>query len=199
MTAMRIAFRLVIALVGCPAACATVPVGRPPSVGEIATINGEAARGRGLAVEPPLVVASGAGCGSISSSCDDIGSVTFALSATDDRTPVATMGFRITASGSRSLEGLYPLDMDVRLFDGKMAVRWLDGATDDQESLDFDLEVRAIDLAGNVSPEPAIVRVRQDPGGCRIGRGSAANGDSLGTVALALAALAMAVRRRRPA
>jgi len=67
MTAMRIAFRLVIALVGCPAACATVPVGRPPSVGEIATINGEAARGRGLAVEPPLVVESGAGCGSISS------------------------------------------------------------------------------------------------------------------------------------
>jgi len=142
--------------------------------------------------------ASHTGCGgSIASSCDDLGSVTFALSATDDRTPAATMGFRVTARGPGSFEGVFPLDMDVRLFDGKMVVRWIDGATDNQESLDFDLEVRAIDLAGNVSAEPAIVRVRQDPGGCRIGRGSAVSRDSVGTLALALAALTMALRRRR--
>ena len=89
--------------------------------------------------------------------------------------------------------------MDVRLFDGTMWVRWLDGATDDQDSLDFDLEVRAIDLAGNVSAEAAIVKVRQDTGGCSMGRGSTQSGDGPGVIAFGLAALVGAVRRRRPA
>jgi len=54
--AVRLVSPLMIALVACPAACATVPAGRPPSAVEIEAINHEAARGRGLAVEPPLVV-----------------------------------------------------------------------------------------------------------------------------------------------
>lgn len=152
----------------------------------------------------PITISRGhgpsrSGCGSMASSCDDLGAVTFSLSATDDRTSAAMMGFRITASRPESVEGLFPLDMDVRPYDGKMTVRWVDGATDDQESLDFDLEVRAIDLAGNVSAEGAIVRVRQDPGGCRIGRGATAGDDSVGVVVFAFAALTTAVRRRRPA
>lgn len=56
MPGVRLAFPLLISFVVGPAACVTVPVGRPPSAPEIARINGEGARGRGLAVEPPLVV-----------------------------------------------------------------------------------------------------------------------------------------------
>jgi len=55
-TAVRLAYPIIIALVACSAACATVPAGRPPSAAEIQTINDQAARGRGLVVEPPLVV-----------------------------------------------------------------------------------------------------------------------------------------------
>lgn len=156
----------------------------------------------GTPVVGPISITRGhgparSGCSSTASSCDDIGAITFTLSATDDRTPAEKMGFRLTARRPATLEGFFPVGMDVRLFEGLMAVRWLDGATNDQESLDFELEVRAIDLAGNVSTEPAIIKVHQDTGGCSFGRGSTQSGDRPGVVVFGLAALLMVVRRRR--
>lgn len=156
----------------------------------------------GTPVVGPVKIARGrgpqrAGCGESASSCDDIGSIEFALSASDDRTAASMMGFRIVVARGNAPSSLFPLSMDVRPSGGTMWVRWADGATDDQESLDFDLEVRAIDLAGNVSAEGAVVKVRQDVGGCSIGGGSTQTDDGMGIVALGMLATWAVGRRRR--
>jgi hypothetical protein len=136
------------------------------------------------------------GCQASGSSCDDIGAIAFVLSATDDRTPETAMGYRVTVSRGKAPPDLFPSGVDVRASSGQLWFHWLDGASDDQEGLDFDLDVRAVDLAGHVSADSSTVTIRQDTGGCSVGRGSRSTGDGLGVVVVGIGAWAMTRRRR---
>ena len=136
------------------------------------------------------------GCRLSGSSCDDVGSIGVVVSATDDRTPASAIGYRVTVSRGKAPRDLYPSGIDVRASGDQLWFHWLDGASDDQESLDFDLEVRAVDLAGNVSADFATVAIRQDTGGCSVARGSRRAGGGLGVAGIGFAAWAL-IRRRR--
>jgi hypothetical protein len=109
------------------------------------------------------------GCSSTASSCDDIGSIAFSHPATDDRTPSDRIGYRFqVVSGKLPFGFALPSQPVVMLIsDGRMWLHWLDGATDEQESLDFTLSIVAVDAAGNESP-PQMLRIRDDQGGCRV-------------------------------
>lgn len=73
-------------------------------------------------------------------------------------------------------------------------IHWDDGATNDQEAIDFTLNVVAIDAAGNES-EPRTMKVSDDPGfGCMVARQS----PSRHRIAfVTVAALLFVTRRRR--
>jgi hypothetical protein len=142
------------------------------------------------------------GCGMSASSCDDMGTVIFAVSATDDRTATNALGYRITFVRGVMPPGLQLPQGDVLSgTDGTFTLFWTDGASDEQEELDFALEVRAVDRGGNVSATGTRVEV-QSPGsgGCRVSRGGA-HGLPSSTGALLLALLARItcrLRRRAP-
>lgn len=107
-----------------------------------------------------------AGCGQSTTSCDDLGSVQIGVAATDDQTPAARIGYRL-----RVVKGSAPRDLvpqqAIEAVSGVLFLAWLDGATDDQEGLDFTLEVVAVDGAGNESA-PQSVRVQDGGGGCAL-------------------------------
>ena len=149
---------------------------------------------------PPLDVpritrgkaAERSGCGYSQSSCDDLGGVAIAVRATDDQTPPAQIGYRMTLAGGSLPSGL-SLPGAVKASGDVVGLTWVDGATDDQEPIDFTLRVVAIDLAGNESA-PQMVRVSDGAGGCAVAPARAAHG---GPAFVAVAALLLAARRRR--
>jgi hypothetical protein len=158
----------------------------PPVVAGRLQVN--IARGRGPA----------RGCGGSASgtSCDELGRITLTVSASDDRSPATAMGFRLALLGGRLPVGLLLPAQAVRARgDGTLLLAWTDGAQDEQEPIDFSLELRAVDAAGNTSA-PALIGVHDgdDDGGCALAR-------SPRTPALLLAApltlAALALRRRR--
>jgi len=139
------------------------------------------------------------GCGGdvTATSCDDIGSIHLAVSATDDRTTAPEMGYRLSlASGSLPPNMILPTQ-DIRLSgaDG-LVLHWIDGATDDQETVNFELRIFSVDRAGNASATGTVVRVRSEgDGGCGIAR--APRGEPGGSLLfIAVAAIAWALRRR---
>lgn len=120
----------------------------------------------------------GAGCSG--DSCDDIGGVTFAFEPpSDDRTQAADFGYR-----ARLVEGSPPTDHWALFFESavlsdyyyndpsrapiaRLYLSWPDGRSNEQEALQFALELIPLDQAGNEGP-PTLVRVA-DPfrvGGC---------------------------------
>jgi hypothetical protein len=134
------------------------------------------------------------GCGSAASSCDDLGEIAFHAQATDDTTPAAKIGYLFTLEAGSLPPGL-ALPGAVEPFAGGLAFGWIDGATDDQEPIDFTVRVVALDLAGNESA-PQMVRVTDgsgSSGGCAFARPRA---PSRGLAFAALAALLLAARRR---
>lgn len=107
------------------------------------------------------------GCGWAASSCDDIGSVTVRTGAVDDMTPTNRIAYRLTLVAGSPPTGLdLPSHAAVYSADG-FVLHWVDGATGDQEDIDFTLQVVAVDLAGNESA-PQTARIRDVRGGCRI-------------------------------
>jgi hypothetical protein len=112
-------------------------------------------------------------------------------------TPVDRIGYRFTlVAGAFPAGFTLPSETIVLLVSaGEMWLHWEDGATDDQESIDFTLQIIAVDAAGNESA-PQTLRIRDDQGGCRIaaGRGSPGPG---GAVFVLCALLAAALRPRR--
>ncbi len=137
------------------------------------------------------------GCGTSGSSCDDVGVITLHLGeATDDRTPDASLGYRVeVVSGKAPSDPSWPTAA-VRAHEGRVLYfHWNDGGDDDQEPIDLTFRIRAVDLAGNEGP-PLDVRIR-DAGssedGCRTARGGV---DLSWAVALAL--LGALRRSRRP-
>jgi hypothetical protein len=138
------------------------------------------------------------GCGTAVSSCDDLGWIAVRASATDDQTPAASLGYRVElASGSLPSGLTLPADAVRGDEGGLLSFGWIDGNSDDQESLSFSLAVRAVDLAGNVGP-PAYVPI-DDPGsGCSmLARRPFASGWSTTVVILLAAYLLRRCRRYR--
>ena len=134
------------------------------------------------------------GCGQGSSSCDDLGVITIAARATDDVTPPTRIGYRLTLAAGSTPAGLQLPSSPVEFAGGGgVALAWLDGATDDQEPINFTLQVVAIDLAGNESA-PQTVRIRDDSGhACAVARGHRGWG---ALAAAAVAAMFLRVRNR---
>ncbi len=149
---------------------------------------GEVAVGRGQGPEP-------AGCfSSVSTSCDDAGLISIAVSAADDVSAAEDIGYRVEL-----VEGDLPESFTLstaiwRARDGHLSLRWNDDATDDQEPFDVTLSIVAVDEGGNES-QPVEIDV-SDPGSTEAG-GCDGSGGHLGAGAAILAMLAM--RRRRPA
>lgn len=154
----------------------------PPSApGSVATAL--VARGQGP---------TGGPCSQSATSCDDVGRIVLRVApAEDDRTPAASLGYLVTLASGTLPSGLSLRSEPVRLLGDEVVLVWIDGATDDQEAFDFELDVAAVDLAGHVGP-PVRVRVR-DPGG-----GACAGSSGEGPLGLALALIALiALRARR--
>jgi hypothetical protein len=139
----------------------------------------------------------------MSSSCDDIGFLDLTLASSDDVSAPEHLGFVITlVEGgqlpdglSLSTEGMVP----VRTDDGVLTISWGDGDVDEQDAFAFEVDIAAMDEAGNLG-DPLRLAIAHDgmaeaggaedegAGGCASAPGGA------GAVAL-LAALA--IRRRR--
>ncbi|HEU5162847.1 MAG TPA: hypothetical protein VFV54_06870 [Thermoanaerobaculia bacterium] len=103
--------------------------------------------------------------GSVSlTSCDDIGSIVLALKSVplDDRTPADKLGYRIVLVDGELPKGAsLPTNATRDLTpENELTFFWSDGATDEQDPIDFALAVVAVDLAGNESEPSAPVRVR---------------------------------------
>lgn len=135
------------------------------------------------------------------SSCVGSGAIRIVLSApADDRTPGAEMGYVFEVTGGTLPTNLSLPETPVRATsDGGISFLF----SDDDQSIDVTLSVRAMDLGGNLGA-PATVRVTH-PGkvGCVGGPGNDAGGCSagaragLGAAAMVLLALAITLHRRK--
>jgi hypothetical protein len=134
------------------------------------------------------------GCSQTASSCDDLGMIILQVSATDDQTETASLGYRIElVSGSLPSDLSLPETAVRPATSEGLLLYWGDGNTDEQEALDFTLSIRAVDLAGNEGP-PTAVEVRDlGSGGCSVARSSQLG--SPGTVAAVVFVIAGLLRR----
>lgn len=134
------------------------------------------------------------GCGMCSNACNALGSIMITIiEAEDDRTPFEQMGFRLELLDGEWPEEMYLEDYDIRIEQESIYLHWNDGAKDDQESIDFTLGIRSLDLAGNASAQAAELRITH-PGrsGCSTG------GFGLGPGALFLLLMVLVSRAGRP-
>jgi len=125
-----------------------------------------------------------------------MGSLSIRGAATDDVSPPSGMGYRFTVVAGALPPGFTLPERPSKIYveDGELWLGWDDGATDDQEDIDFTLSVVAIDGAGNESA-PQTVRVSDHPGlGCAIARRQSGR-DAL--ACLVVAAVILATRRKR--
>jgi len=123
-------------------------------------------------------------------SCSGVGTFSFSGTATDDRTPVGRVGFVVSV-----VEGELPALSRGAPFSPvrgegapHMDVVYVFG--NDDRAYDFVLEVRAIDLNGNVGPPTLVPFSRGTASGCATGRPH-------GTLALVGLVLLVSLRRRR--
>jgi hypothetical protein len=142
-------------------------------------------------------VRDSSGCGESASSCDDLGRISLTVSATDDQTAAASLGFQVELVAGNLPAGLTLPTGAVLLLGQYLFLHWIDGASDDQEAISFSLAIRAVDLAGNVGP-PVTVQV-SDPGsgGCSVAARRV--GWSWPASVLAVLLAARLLRRRRSA
>ena len=126
--------------------------------------------------------------------CDGNGSIDFTTPATDDVTAPTSIGYRFTLEAGSLPQGFTLPTEALEPSGDTIYLLWADGATDDQDSLDFTLRVVAIDLAGNESA-PQSVRVFDDRGGCAVAR--AGSGHPVQGWIVLMLLVAVAVRRRQ--
>jgi hypothetical protein len=147
------------------------------------------------------------GCSGSSSSCDDIGVIQIEPKATDDMTPTEKIGFRVTLADGTLPAGLtLPADaIDLPAGYPFVGLTWVDGATNNQDPLDFTLSIVAVDLAGNESAAQTVV-VHDDGGGsggsasCQLSAarsGGSGHTPASAAICLTVFALLMAACRRR--
>lgn len=125
----------------------------PVRVGEVAIT-----RGRGP---------ESTGCGKeMSTSCDDLGTVTIELDVDDPDSPADEVGYVIEVVRGTPPDGL-GLDVGpLRPMDGhegSLTFTWIDEPTDEQEPLDLEVTIRAIDVDGHVGPVSEPIAIT-DPG-----------------------------------
>jgi hypothetical protein len=135
----------------------------------------------------------GGGCGDPASSCDGkYADVALEIVSTDDRAPMSRLGYvvRVIAGGDppRALRppaasGETPLGIEAP---GSVAF----GFDYEDDAFDFELEVRVIDLNGNIS-EPTVVRVIEDDSA------ACSTSPRFPSWTVVLGALALVLRRRR--
>jgi len=131
----------------------------PPEA--LAEMDVEVRRGRGP---------EQSGCGGHSStSLDDLGWVLLTFAAPgDDRTPAEKMGYMVALTAGEPPEGMHFPSEPWRAFSHEegaaLQLSWVDGASDDQESVDFTVTVTPMDLAGNQGPA-FEVRIREGGSG----------------------------------
>lgn len=131
------------------------------------------------------------GCGGAVSSCDGSGEVGIQLLPTaDDRSQPDEIGYILELAGG-TLPANMSLPVEPVRTDGSGTI-WL-LFSDDAQSFDFQLSIRAIDLAGNESAAIDIDVVSQESAGCSTvpGRGQRT------TWVLLIAALLLGSRARR--
>jgi MYXO-CTERM domain-containing protein len=143
---------------------------------------------------------SGGSC--VTSSCDDIGTLSLALSSSDDVSAADAIGFELTLVEGGTLPDGLELSttgmVAVRTDEsGVLLLTWIDDAEDDQEAFSFEVDIAAIDEAGNVSDATRLSVEHAGTSGGGLGCNSAP-GVSGGALALAgLAGLALGRRRTR--
>ena len=102
-------------------------------------------------------------------SCDGMGTLAIAGVATDDVSPATGIGYRFSVVAGALPPGfsLPAGPTQITISSDQIWLNWDDGRTSDQESIDFTLQLVAIDRAGNESA-PQTVRVTDDTGGCAV-------------------------------
>lgn len=141
----------------------------------------------------------GGDCNGLSDSCDDIGVITLTFEpAADEDSPRSDVGYRVDV-----VDGKAPFpESDIAeprpgFDDGARSIiwfRWADGASDDQEPLDFSLTLTPVDRDGNFGPTSAPIHIRDGGGGCGCRLGARRG---LGGLVLASTGLVALVLRRR--
>ena len=126
----------------------------------------------------------------VRTSLDDLGSIGLIISPpADDRTPVDKMGYRLKHLKGEMPAGLLP-DYDVRPSENEIYLCWVDGASNDQEPLDFLISVSAVDLGGNLGLPTSVHVTHPGSTGC----GTVGGGFSQPGLVVYLLLLVMATR-----
>lgn len=108
----------------------------------------------------------GTGCHEPShGNCDEIGRIRIKVPVSDDQTPVAECGFRLTLVSGRLPDSVQLPTHDVRAFDGEIPLQWFDPGG--EGSLSFVVSVAPIDAAANLG-ETVNLTVSSGDGGCSI-------------------------------
>ncbi len=93
------------------------------------------------------------------SSCSAVTGIRIEVAATDDTTPSGALGFRLrVVTGTPRLATIDELDYDRRA--GTLGLN----ASGNDQDLDFELGISAIDASGNVGPEATVHIVDEAPG-----------------------------------
>lgn len=97
-----------------------------------------------------------------STSCDDIGTIAMILKPpTDDRTAADKLGYEVRIVAGQAPNGIVRLEPRLAR-DGRLFLRWVDGAHDNQEPIDFSIVIVAVDAAGRRGAPSAAIRIH-DP------------------------------------
>lgn len=109
-----------------------------------------------------------ASCSQSATSCDDIGTLALQVAAEDDQSPPDKLGYQLELTGGQLPSRLSLPTGAVRAPSGIINLHWIDGASDDQETIAFALAVRAVDLAGNLGPAQTVLIHDPGSGGCSL-------------------------------
>lgn len=91
------------------------------------------------------------GCGG--AACSDRSNIVFlSVDATDDRAPSARLGYQLTVVAGQVPSGMIIPTTAVGAIDGDLRL-WF---PNDTKAIAFDLEIRAVDLNGNVGPATVV-------------------------------------------
>ena len=166
--------------------------------------NGEHQRDAAYAsdtVAPSAVTAAAAvhrsaddsGCGGVSGgTCGDLASISITVAATDDAAPVDKLGYQLRVVSGELPAGLTIPTTPVISYAGDELYFYFNYG--DRSGFVVDLEIRAVDLNGNLGPPSVITIGEPGDSGCQAG-GRPGGAATLGGVLLAL--LAVFARRRR--
>lgn len=175
--------------------------GPPREEHEITGVPGGAAPARveDVTVAVQRGTARAGGCfGQTSTSCDDIGTVGFYFRPpTDADSPPEDLGYaiRVVRGDARDIvvEGTFKARVDGD--EAALEFSWVDGATDEQESISFTVQIQAVDADGNRGPESEPIAVADSGGsGCDIG-GSRSSSMPISALGMWLAILLACARR----